>query len=310
MKILSGTSNPTLSKNISRYLRTKIVNTNIKKFADGEIYVEINENIRGNSVFVIQSSANPANDNLMELLLCIDALRRSSAKNITAVIPYFGYARQDRKVVPRTSISAKLVSNLITNAGAHRIVTVDLHAGQIQGFFDIPTDNLFAVPVFIENILQNYNPKDLCIIAPDVGGVLRARAIAKRLNTDLAIIDKRREAPGKSEVMNIIGEVKNRNCLLVDDIVDSGGTLCNAAETLIKSGALTVDAYVTHGVLSGGAVARVASSPLNSLVTTDSIAATEAFRVAKNVKHISIAPLLGEAVKRIHMERSVSSRFD
>ena len=266
--------------------------------------------LTGNSIFIIQGISAPANDNLMELLLCIDALKRSSAKNITAVIPYFGYARQDRKVVPRTSISAKLVSNLITKAGADRIVTVDLHAGQIQGFFDIPTDNLFAVPVFIENILQNYNPKDLCIIAPDVGGVLRARAIAKRLNTDLAIIDKRREAPGQSEVMNVIGEVKKRHCLLVDDIVDSGGTLCNAAETLIESGALTVDAYVTHGVLSGGAVARVASSPLNSLVTTDSIVATEAFRVAKNVRHISIAPLLGEAVKRIHMERSVSSLFD
>jgi len=246
----------------------------------------------------------------MELLVTIDALRRGSARRITAVIPYFGYARQDRKSGPRTPISAKLVANLITVAGADRVLTIDLHAAQIQGFFDIPTDNLFAVPVFIENILKNYNPKDLCIIAPDVGGVLRARSVAKKLNTDLAIIDKRREAPGQSEVMNIIGEVKGRNCLLVDDIVDSGGTLCNAAETLIESGALTVDAYVTHGVLSGGAVARVASSPLNSLVTTDSISATEAFRVAKNLKHISIAPLLGEAVKRIHMERSVSSLFD
>ena len=310
MKILSGTSNLKLSKNIAKNLKLKLINTNIRRFADGEIYIEINENIRGNSVFVIQSTSNPANDNLMELILVIDALKRSSAKTITAVIPYFGYARQDRKSGPRTPISAKLVANLITIAGADRVLTIDLHAAQIQGFFDIPTDNLFAVPVFIENILQNYNPKDLCIIAPDVGGVLRARAIAKRLNTDLAIIDKRREAPGQSEVMNIIGEVKNRHCLLVDDIVDSGGTLCNAAETLIDSGAITVDAYVTHGVLSGGAVARVASSPLNSLVTTDSIAATEAFRVAKNLKHISISPLLGEAVKRIHMERSVSSLFD
>ena len=310
MKLLTGNSNKNLSQKISKFLKTKLVHSSIRKFSDGEIYIEINENIRGNSIFLLQSVSSPANDNLMELLLCIDALKRSSAKNITAVIPYFGYARQDRKSGPRTPISAKLVANLITVAGADRVLTIDLHAAQIQGFFDIPTDNLFAVPVFIENILQNYNPKDLCIIAPDVGGVLRARAIAKRLNTDLAIIDKRREAPGQSEVMNIIGEVKNRHCLLVDDIVDSGGTLCNAAETLIDSGAITVDAYVTHGVLSGGAVARVASSPLNSLVTTDSIAATEAFRVAKNLKHISISPLLGEAVKRIHMERSVSSLFD
>ena len=310
MKLLTGNSNKVLSKNIAKYLKSKLVNSSIRKFADGEIYVEINENIRGNSIFIIQSVSSPANDNLMELLLSIDALKRSSAKNITAVIPYFGYARQDRKSGPRTPISAKLVANLITVAGADRVLTIDLHAAQIQGFFDIPTDNLFAVPVFIENILEKYNPKDLCIIAPDVGGVLRARSIAKRLNTDLAIIDKRREAPGQTEVMNIIGEVKERNCLLIDDIVDSGGTLCNAAETLISSGALSVDAYVTHGVLSGGAVAKVASSPLNSLVTTDSIAATEAFRVAKNIKHISIAPLLGEAVKRIHMERSVSSLFD
>ena len=275
-----------------------------------EVFVEIQENVRGEDTFIVQSTSYPANDHLMELLVTIDALKRGSARRITAVIPYFGYARQDRKSGPRTPISAKLVANLITVSVYYIVLKIDLHAAQIQGFFDIPTDNLFAVPVFIENILQNYNPKDLCIIAPDVGGVLRARAIAKRLNTDLAIIDKRREAPGQSEVMNIIGEVKGRNCLLVDDIVDSGGTLCNAAETLIDAGALTVDAYVTHGVLSGGAVARVASSPLNSLVTTDSIAATEAFRVAKNVKHISIAPLLGEAVKRIHMERSVSSLFD
>ena len=310
MKILSCNSNPPLAEGISAYLNQPLTKAVVRRFSDMEVFVEIQENVRGEDTFIVQSTSYPANDHLMELLVTIDALKRGSARRITAVIPYFGYARQDRKSGPRTPISAKLVANLITVAGADRVLTIDLHAAQIQGFFDIPTDNLFAVPVFIENILQNYNPKDLCIIAPDVGGVLRARAIAKRLNTDLAIIDKRREAPGQSEVMNIIGEVKGRNCLLVDDIVDSGGTLCNAAETLIDAGALTVDAYVTHGVLSGGAVARVASSPLNSLVTTDSIAATEAFRVAKNVKHISIAPLLGEAVKRIHMERSVSSLFD
>ena len=310
MKILSCNSNPPLAEGISAYLNQPLTKAVVRRFSDMEVFVEIQENVRGEDTFIVQSTSYPTNDHLMELLVTIDALKRGSARRITAVIPYFGYARQDRKSGPRTPISAKLVANLITVAGADRVLTIDLHAAQIQGFFDIPTDNLFAVPVFIENILQNYNPKDLCIIAPDVGGVLRARAIAKRLNTDLAIIDKRREAPGQSEVMNIIGEVKGRNCLLVDDIVDSGGTLCNAAETLIDAGALTVDAYVTHGVLSGGAVARVASSPLNSLVTTDSIAATEAFRVAKNVKHISIAPLLGEAVKRIHMERSVSSLFD
>ena len=310
MKILSCNSNPPLAEGISAYLNQPLTKAVVRRFSDMEVFVEIQENVRGEDTFIVQSTSYPTNDHLMELLVTIDALKRGSARRITAVIPYFGYARQDRKSGPRTPISAKLVANLITVAGADRVLTIDLHAAQIQGFFDIPTDNLFAVPVFIENILQNYNPKDLCIIAPDVGGVLRARAIAKRLNTDLAIIDKRREAPGQSEVMNIIGEVQGRNCLLVDDIVDSGGTLCNAAKTLIDAGALTVDAYVTHGVLSGGAVARVASSPLNSLVTTDSIAATEAFRVAKNVKHISIAPLLGEAVKRIHMERSVSSLFD
>tara|TARA_B100001996_G_scaffold159909_1_gene121938 strand:- start:30 stop:962 length:933 start_codon:yes stop_codon:yes gene_type:complete len=310
MKIVSCNSNQPLAEGISAYLNQPLTKAVVRRFSDMEVFVEIQENVRGEDTFIIQSTSYPANDNLMELLVTIDALRRGSARRITAVIPYFGYARQDRKSGPRTPISAKLVANLITVAGADRVLTLDLHAAQIQGFFDIPTDNLFAVPVFIENILQNYNPKDLCIIAPDVGGVLRARSVAKKLNTDLAIIDKRREAPGQSEVMNIIGEVKGRNCLLVDDIVDSGGTLCNAAETLIEAGALTVDAYVTHGVLSGGAVARVASSPLNSLVTTDSISATEAFRVAKNLKHISIAPLLGEAIKRIHMERSVSSLFD
>jgi len=310
MKIVACNSNQPLAEGISAYLNQPLTKAVVRRFSDMEVFVEIQENVRGEDAFIIQSTSYPANDHLMELLVTIDALRRGSARRITAVIPYFGYARQDRKSGPRTPISAKLVANLITVAGADRVLTIDLHAAQIQGFFDIPTDNLFAVPVFIENILENYNPKDLCIIAPDVGGVLRARSIAKRLNTDLAIIDKRREAPGQSEVMNIIGEVNERNCLLIDDIIDSGGTLCNAAETLISNGALTVDAYVTHGVLSGGAVAKVASSPLKSLVTTDSIAATEAFRVAKNVKHISIAPLLGEAVKRIHMERSVSSLFD
>ena len=310
MKIVSCNSNQPLAEGISAYLNQPLTKAVVRRFSDMEVFVEIQENVRGEDAFIVQSTSYPANDHLMELLVTIDALKRGSARRITAVIPYFGYARQDRKSGPRTPISAKLVANLITVAGADRVLTIDLHAAQIQGFFDIPTDNLFAVPVFIENILQNYNPKYLCIVAPDVGGVLRARAIAKRLNTDLAIIDKRREAPGQSEVMNIIGEVKNRHCLLVDDVVDSGGTLCNAAETLIDSEAITVDAYVTHGVLSGGAVARVASSPLNSLVTTDSIAATEAFRVAKNLKHISISPLLGEAVKRIHMERSVSSLFD
>ena len=310
MKIVACNSNQPLAEGISAYLNQPLTKAVVRRFSDMEVFVEIQENVRGEDAFIIQSTSYPANDHLMELLVTIDALRRGSARRITAVIPYFGYARQDRKSGPRTPISAKLVANLITVAGADRVLTIDLHAAQIQGFFDIPTDNLFAVPVFIENILENYNPKDLCIIAPDVGGVLRARSIAKRLNTDLAIIDKRREAPGQSAVMNIIGEVNERKCLLIDDIIDSGGTLCNAAETLISNGALTVDAYVTHGVLSGGAVAKVASSPLNSLVTTDSIAATEAFRVAKNIKHISIAPLLGEAVKRIHMERSVSSLFD
>ena len=310
MKILACNSNINLAESISKTLNTRLVKAEVKRFSDMEVFVEVQENVRGEDMFIVQSTSYPANDNLMELLVALDALRRASARRITAVIPYYGYARQDRKSGPRTPISAKLVANLITKAGADRILTMDLHAGQIQGFFDIPTDNLFAAPVFVKDIEEKYNNKPVVIVSPDVGGVVRARAYARRINANLAIIDKRREKPGSSEVMNIIGEVKNRHCLLVDDIVDSGGTLCNAAETLIESGAITVDAYVTHGVLSGGAVARVASSPLNSLVTTDSIAATEAFRVAKNVRHISIAPLLGEAVKRIHMERSVSSLFD
>ena len=262
MKILSGTSNPRLSKEISKKLKLKLINTNIKRFADGEIYIEINENIRGNSVFVIQSTSTPANDNLMELLLCIDALRRSSAKNITAVIPYFGYARQDRKVAPRTSISAKVVSNLITNAGASRIVTVDLHAGQIQGFFDIPVDNLFTTPMFARYIKKKFKTKNLVCVSPDVGGVQRTRGLATKIKADLAIIDKRRPEPGKSQVMNIIGDVKGKNCIIVDDIIDSGGTIINAVEALKKAGAIDVYVFITHAVLSGDAAERIKKSKI------------------------------------------------
>tara|TARA_E500000305_G_scaffold105942_1_gene103921 strand:- start:902 stop:1735 length:834 start_codon:yes stop_codon:yes gene_type:complete len=275
-----------------------------------EVFVEIQENVRGEDVFVIQPTSYPANDNLMELLVTLDALKRASARRITAVIPYYGYARQDRKSGSRTPISAKLVANLITSAGADRVLTMDLHAGQIQGFFDIPTDNLFAAPVFHKDITDRYGDEQITIVSPDVGGVVRARALAKPLNADLAIIDKRRERAGVSEVMNIIGDVKDKRCILVDDIVDSGGTLCNAAEALMASGAVSVDAYITHGVLSGGAVARVTSSPLQSLVTTDSIATTEAVRVARNIRQISVAPLLGESIQRIAEERSVSSLFN
>jgi ribose-phosphate pyrophosphokinase len=275
-----------------------------------EVFVEIHENVRGEDVFVIQSTSYPANDNLMELLVALDALKRGSARRTTAVIPYYGYARQDRKSGPRTPISAKLVANLITSAGADRVVTLDLHAGQIQGFFDIPTDNLYGAPVFTKDIQERYDGSDLAIVSPDVGGVYRARAIAKRLDADLAIIDKRRERAGASEVMHIIGEVKGRRCLLVDDIVDSAGTLCNAAVALMEAGAKSVSAYVTHGVLSGGAVARVTASPLEELVMTDSIQATEAVRVAQNTRQLTIAPLLGEAMSRISDERSVSSLFD
>ena len=276
-----------------------------------EVFVEILENVRGEDVFVIQSTSYPANDNLMELLVAVDALRRSSARRITAVIPYYGYARQDRKTGSRTPISAKLVANLITTAGADRVLTMDLHAGQIQGFFDIPTDNLFAAPVFSRDIAETYDDgNETMIVSPDVGGVIRARAIAKRIDADLAIIDKRRERAGVSEVMNIIGDVKGRRCILVDDIVDSAGTLCNAAVALMEAGAQSVAAYVTHGVLSGGAVARVTASPLEMLVTTDSILATEAVRVAQNIRQITIAPLLAEAVQRISSSQSVSSLFD
>ena len=310
MKILSGTSNLSLSRNIARQLKLKLVNTNIKKFADGEAYVEINENIRGNSVFVIQSTSTPANDNLMELLLCIDALRRSSAKNITAVIPYFGYARQDRKVVPRTSISAKLVSNLITNAGASRIVTVDLHSGQIQGFFDIPVDNLFTTPLFTRYIKKNLKNKNLICVSPDVGGVQRTRGLATKINVDLAIIDKRRLQPGKSQVMRIIGNVQNKECIIVDDIIDSGGTIVNAVDALIKEGAKSVYVFVTHAVLSGEAINKIKKSKINKLIITDSIDNTKKIKNVSKIQVLSIAPLMAEAIKRISNSTSVSSLFN
>lgn len=309
MKIMSGNSNRPLAEAIATYLDTPLTRADVKRFADMEVFVEIQENVRGEDVFVVQSTSYPANDNVMELLVTLDALRRGSARRVTAVLPYYGYARQDRKSGPRTPISAKLLANLITTAGADRVLTIDLHAGQIQGFFDIPTDNLFAAPVFTAALKENYKNGNLIVVSPDVGGVVRARALAKRVNADLAIIDKRRPEAGLSEVMNIIGEVDGRHCVMVDDIVDSGGTLCNAAKALIDAGALSVDAYVTHGVLSGGAVSRIASSPLSSLVTTDSIQATEAMRVARNIRQISIAPLLGEAILRINEEKSVSSLF-
>ena len=310
MKILSGTSNLSLSKSIARQLKLKLVNTNIKSFADGEVYVEINENIRGNSVFVIQSTSTPANDNLMELLLCIDALRRSSAKNITAVIPYFGYARQDRKVVPRTSISAKLVSNLITNAGASRIVTVDLHSGQIQGFFDIPVDNLFTTPLFARYIKKNLKNKNLICVSPDVGGVQRTRGLATKINVDLAIIDKRRLQPGKSQVMRIIGNVQNKECIIVDDIIDSGGTIINAVDALIKEGAKNVYVFVTHAVLSGEAINKIKKSKINKLIITDSIDNAKKIKNVSKIQVLSIAPLMAEAIKRISNSTSVSSLFN
>ena len=314
MKILTGNSNRPLAEAISAYLHLPLTQASIRRFSDMEVFVEINENVRGEDVFVVQSTSFPANDNLMELLVIIDALRRSSARRTTAVIPYYGYGRQDRKSGPRTPISAKLVANLITVAGADRVLTLDLHAGQIQGFFDIPTDNLFAAPVLTkdlhERFLGNGQANNLTIVSPDVGGVVRARAVAKRLDADLAIIDKRRERAGVSEVMNIIGEVSGRRCILVDDIVDSAGTLCNAAIALKEAGAASVSAYVTHGVLSGGAVARVSASPIESLVITDSIMATEAVRVSQTVRQLTIAPLIAEAMRRISEERSVSSLFD
>ena len=311
MKILSGNSNRPLAEAISACLNTPLTKAAIRSFSDLEVFVEILENVRGEDVFIIQSTSYPANDNLMELLVSIDALRRGSAQRITAVIPYYGYARQDRKTGPRTPISAKLVANLVTTAGADRVLTMDLHAGQIQGFFDVPTDNQFAAPVFLKDIQENRaDGEELVIVSPDVGGVVRARAIAKRLGAELAIIDKRREKAGVSEVMHIIGDVKDRRCILVADIVDSAGTLCNAADALMQDGAKAVQAYTTHGVLSGGAVARVSASPLESLVTTDSIQATEAMRVAHNIRQITIAPLLAEAILRIAENRSVSTLFD
>ncbi|MDE2134769.1 MAG: ribose-phosphate pyrophosphokinase [Alphaproteobacteria bacterium] len=311
MKLLAGNSNRPLAEAIAQYLRLPLTKAVVRRFADMEIFVEIQENVRGEDIFVIQSTSFPANDNLMELLIIIDALRRASARRITAVIPYFGYARQDRKVGPRTPISAKLVANLITQAGANRVLTVDLHAGQIQGFFDIPTDNLYAMPAITKDIKDYLGVGDhLMVVSPDVGGVLRARALAKRLGGDLAIVDKRRERAGESEVMNIIGDVKGRSCILVDDIVDSGGTICNAAEALMKAGAKDVCAYASHGVLSGGAVARVQSSVLKSMVITDSIAATDGVAKCHNIRRISIAPLIGEAMRRINNEESVSSLFD
>ena len=310
MKILACNSNRPLAEAMAAYLGVTLTNASVRRFSDMEVFVEIHENVRGEDVFVIQSTSYPANDHLMELLVALDALKRSSARRVTAVMPYYGYARQDRKTSPRTPISAKLVANMITAAGADRVLTLDLHAAQIQGFFDIPTDNLWASPVLVKDIQQHHAGEDLVIVSPDVGGVLRARDIARRVDADLAIIDKRRERAGISEVMNIIGDVAGRRCLLVDDIVDSAGTLCNAAEALIEAGASAAYAYVTHGVLSGGAVARVAAAPIETLVITDSIVATEAMRSARNIRQVTIAPLMAEAIRRISEERSVSSLFD
>ena len=310
MKILACNSNINLAESISKTLNTRLVKAEVKRFSDMEVFVEVQENVRGEDMFVVQSTSYPANDNLMELLVALDALRRASARRITAVIPYYGYARQDRKSGPRTPISAKLVANLITKAGADRILTMDLHAGQIQGFFDIPTDNLFAAPVFVKDIEEKYKNKPVVIVSPDVGGVVRARAIARRINANLAIIDKRREKPGSSEVMNIIGDVSKHHCIIVDDIIDSGGTICNAAQALKDVGAISVDAYVTHGVLSGSAVSNISNSPLSSLVTTNSIKATQAVNMSTSIRQISIAPIIGEAIRRVHMEQSVSSLFE
>jgi ribose-phosphate pyrophosphokinase len=310
MKILACNSNRPLAEAIAAYLDLPLTKASVRRFSDMEVFVEILENVRGEDVFVIQSTSFPANDHLMELLVCLDALKRGSARRVTAVVPYYGYARQDRKSGPRTPISAKLVANMITAAGADRVLTLDLHAGQIQGFFDIPTDNLYAEPVLVKDIREYHSGADLVIVSPDVGGVFRARQIARRLDADLAIIDKRRERAGVSEVMNIIGDVEGRRCILVDDIVDSAGTLCNAATALIDSGGAAVYAYVTHGVLSGGAVTRVAASPIEMLVMTDSIVATEAVCAAHNIRQVTIAPLMAEAIRRISEERSVSSLFD
>lgn len=311
MKLMSGNSNLPLATEIAQYLDIPLTDASVKRFADDEIFIEIHENVRGEDVFVVQSTSHPANDNLMELLISIDALRRASAKRITAVIPYFGYARQDRKPGPRTPISAKLVANLITEAGADRVLTVDLHAGQIQGFFDIPTDNLYGAPVISEDIIKRHSDKDIMVVSPDVGGVVRARALAKRLdNAPLAIVDKRREQAGVSEVMNIIGDVKGRFCVMIDDIADSAGTLCNAADALIAAGATDVAAYITHGVLSGKAVERVNASSLRKLIITDTIRTPQSALDSDKIRVLPIAPLLGEAIKRIADESSVSSLWD
>jgi ribose-phosphate pyrophosphokinase len=310
MKIVACNSNQPLAAAVASTLGLPLANASIRRFADMEVFVEIHENVRGEDVFIVQSTSYPANDNLMELLITLDALRRASARRITAVVPYFGYARQDRKSGGRTPISAKLVANLITEAGANRVLTIDLHAGQIQGFFDIPVDNLFAAPLFTKDIQSRYQGRDLIVVSPDVGGVVRARALASRLHTDLAIIDKRRERAGVSEVMNVIGDVAGRHCILIDDIVDSGGTLCNAAAALLKNGAAGASVYVTHGVLSGGAVARVGAAEIEMMAVTDSIQATEAVKAASNIRQLSIAPLLAEAMRAVHEERSVSMLFD
>jgi ribose-phosphate pyrophosphokinase len=310
MKLVAGNSNRPLSEAIAAYLKLPLTRCSVRRFADMEIFVEVLENVRGEDVFVIQSTSFPANDHLMELLILIDALRRASARRVTAVIPYFGYARQDRKPGPRTPISAKLVANLIERAGADRVLTLDLHAGQIQGFFDIPTDNLFSAPAMVRDIKERYELGNLMVVSPDVGGVVRARSLAKRIDAPLAIVDKRRERPGESEVMNIIGDVRGKCCIMVDDIVDSGGTLCNAADALLDQGAESVSAYITHGVLSGGAVARISSSRLKELVITDSIQATEAIRVSRNIRVLTISALIGEAIGRTAKEESVSSLFD
>ena len=311
MKLMCGNANRPLAKAIADYLDAPLSNVDIETFADGELFVRIDENMRGQDVFIIQSTSKPANDNLMELLICMDALTRASARRVTAVIPYFGYARQDRKTGGRTPITAKLVANLIAEAGAHRVLTLDLHAGQIQGFFDIPTDNLFATPVIEQDIRNAYDTKDLMIVSPDVGGVVRARALASRIGADIAIVDKRRPKPGQAEVMNIIGEVDGRRCIIFDDIIDSGGTLCNAAAALKERGATEVSAYITHGVLSGKAVERIGASALKELVVTDSIDVTEKVNGgATNIRALSVAPLLAEAIRRIANDESVSKLFD
>ena len=310
MKLFSGNANRGLAERIATYLDLDLGDCEVKRFADEEIFVEIKENVRGEDVFIIQSTSYPTNDNLMELLIMIDAARRASARRITAVLPYFGYARQDRKSGGRTPISAKLVANLVTQSGADRVMTLDLHAGQIQGFFDIPTDNLFTIPTMARDIIKSYDVGNVMVVSPDVGGVVRARALAQRIDTPLAIVDKRRDKPGESEVMNVIGEVSGKDCLLVDDIIDSGGTLCNAAEALLSQGATSVTAYISHGVLSSGAVSRISASSLRELVITDSISPTTAIESAHNIRVLSVSELIGEAIRRTELEQSVSSLFD